>query len=302
MSGSLDDLIMSLAVEQHGLVTRQQLLRAGLKPHTVRARVRDKRFRPVQRGVYLVGPPVAPHVNEMAAVLACGPGAVLSHRSAAVLWELIPPLGATAPIHIMVLAHDRGQRPGIKVHRTNRLDPSETTTKNRIPITTPARTVLDLAIELRSHELKRVLALVEREGLTTLAEISSLIARSPRRPGIGLLRGLVQGEASPSLTRSEAEERFLSLVRKAQLPRPEVNMGVAGYEVDFFWRAQRLVVEVDGFAFHSSRREFNRDRRRDSALSMKGLRVLRITWNQIVKEPEAVVALVAHNLASSGQR
>jgi very-short-patch-repair endonuclease len=117
-----------------------------------------------------------------------------------------------------------------------------------------------------------------------------------------MLRALLSGDASPALTRSQAEERFLALVRRAQLALPEANVGVGGYEVDFLWRSQRLAVEVDGFAFHSSRRAFNRDRRRDSLLSLKGLRVLRITWSQIVEEPEAVAALLAHNLAVSGSR
>lgn len=302
MSSQLDDLIMALAGEQHGLVTREQLLASGLAPQTVKTRVRAKGLRPVHRGVYLVGPPVAPRLREMAAVLACGPGAVVSHRSAAALWDLLSPPMAPAAVDITVPFHRRGHRPGIRVHRTSRLDPSETSAKERIPVTTPARTVLDLAGELRPQELERVLALVEREGLSTPAEVSSLIARHPRRPGIGMLRALVQGGASPTLTRSRAEERFLALTRKAQLPLPEVNVGVAGYEVDFFWRSKRLVVEVDGFAFHSSRRELKRDRRRDAALLMKGVRVIRVTWDQILGEPEAVVALVAHGLASCGHR
>jgi len=297
MSGESDDLIIGLSAQQQGLVTRKQLLGAGLTPSLVKARVKAKRLRPVQRGVYLVGPPVAPRQNEMAAVLACGPGAVVSHRSAAALWELLPHPGADAPVEITVPFQNRGRRPGIRVHRSSRLDPSEATRKDGIPVTTPARTVLDLAGELRAQELERVLAKVERGGLTTPAELSSLIARYPRRPGVGSLRALVRGEASPVLTRSEAEERFLALMRKAQLPCPEVNVGVAGYEVDFFWRDQRLVVEVDGFAFHSSRRDFKRDRRRDSSLSMRGLRVIRLTWGQIVEEPEATAALVAHHLA-----
>jgi very-short-patch-repair endonuclease len=302
MSRSSDDVINALAEQQHGLVARSQLLGAGMTPDMVRARVDAKRLRPVQRGVYLVGPAVAPHLREMAAVLACGEGAVVSHRSAAALWELLPHPGPSASVDILVPMPDRGRRPGIRAHHTSRLQESEVTTWNRIPVTTPARTVLDLAGEVQRRELERVVAKTEREGLAAPGEISQLIARHPRRPGVGILRALLSGHASPTLTRSHAEERFLALVRKAQLAMPEVNVGVGGYEVDFLWRPQRLVVEVDGFAFHSSRREFKRDRRRDSILSLKGLRVLRITWGQIVEEPEAVVALVAHNLAIAGPR
>jgi very-short-patch-repair endonuclease len=302
MSLLLNDRIMSLAGEQHGLVTRRQLLETGLTPDQIKMRVKRRRYCPVHRGVYLVGPPIAPHLREMAAVLACGPGAVVSHRSAGALWNLLPPCKAPAPVDILVPVRHREHRPGIRAHRTSRLDPGETTNVERIPVTSPARTVLDLAGKLGPQELERVLSLMEREGLSTLCEVSSLIEGHPRRPGSGLLRALVRGEASPTLTRSEAEERFLALVRKAKLPRPEVNMGVAGYEVDFFWRPQGLVVEVDGFAFHASRRAFKRDRRRDAALLVKGVRVIRITWDQLVREPEAVVALVTHGLASSGRR
>jgi very-short-patch-repair endonuclease len=302
MSLQPNHLILALAARQHGLVTRKQLLDAGLTPQMVRGRLKAKRLRPVQRGVYLVGPPLAPRVKEMAAVLASGPGAVVSHRSAAALWEMLPQPGASAPVDITVHVSCRGFRPGIRVHRTRRLDPGETTKKDGVPVTSPARTVLDLAGELRAEELERVVAEVERRGLNTRAELSAMVARHPRRAGVGTLRALLRGEVSPVLTRSKAEERFLALIRKAQLPCPDVNVGVAGYEVDFLWRNQRLVIEVDGFAFHSSRRDFKRDRRRDSILSMKGLRVIRITWGQIVDEPEAVVALVAHHLAGERVR
>ena len=302
MSQRPDDIIGALAAQQHGLVARRQLLEAGLTPNLVKMRVNRRRLHPVHRGVYLVGPAVAPYLAEMAAVLACGEGAVVSHRSAAALWELLPHPGPSVPVDITIPVLDRGHRLGIQAHRTATLEQSEVKTKNRIPVTTPARTLLDLAGGLRTSELERLLAQVERQQLSTPGEISLLIARHPRRPGVGILRALLSGDASPTLTRSHAEERFLALVRKAQLAMPEVNVGVGGYEVDFLWRPQRLVVEVDGFAFHSSRREFKRDRRRDSILSLKGLRVLRITWGQIVEEPEAVVALVAHNLAMAGPR
>jgi very-short-patch-repair endonuclease len=227
---------------------------------------------------------------------------VVSHRSAAALWELLPHPDPSTPIDILTPMSQRGHRPGIRARHTSTLQESETTVWNRIPITTPARTVLDLAGELRGRELEGVVARVQREPLAATGELSRLIARHPSRPGVGLLRALLSGEAAPTLTRSQAEERFLALVRRAHLALPEANVGVGGYEVDFLWRPQRLAVEVDGFAFHSSRRAFKQDRRRDSILSLKGLRVLRITWSQIVEEPEAVAALLAHNLALSGSR
>jgi very-short-patch-repair endonuclease len=298
MTTQAERTITDLASRQHGLVTRAQLLGAGLGPDAVRYRVRAMRLRPVQRGVYRVGPLISPNAREMAAVLACGPEAVISHRSAAALWRLLPERDASAPVDVTVPAPDRRRRPAILIHRGPGLNADEVTTVDRVPTTVPARTVLDLAGHVGRRDLERALARAARRGLADHSELSALMERHPRRRHVGALRALLRERAGPALTRSEAEERFLALIGKARLPVPEVNAVLAGYEVDFLWRADRLVVEVDGFAFHSSRSAFETDRQRDGHLSSRGLRVMRVTWRQIVDEPEAMLVRLAHSLAA----
>lgn len=253
------------------------------------------RLRPVQRGTYRVGPLDAHHEREMAAVLACGPGSVLSHRSAATLWGLLPPPGDATPVDVTVRARDRRRRPGVRLHRGPALGRSETTVVDVLPTATAARTLLDLGDELGSRELEGTLARAEREGLVTRRQLIAGVAR--RRRHVGPLRALLEPGMEAALTWSEAEQRLLELLRASRLPRPEGNVPVSGYEVDFLWRTQRLVVEVDGFAYHASRVRFERDRIRDARLAARGFRVVRVTWRQIVREPEATVARLAQALA-----
>jgi very-short-patch-repair endonuclease len=291
-----DHEIAALAARQHGLVTRAQLLGAGIAVHAVDRRVKDGRLQPLHRGVYRVGPVVARHAREMGAVLACGPGAVLSHRSAAALWEMLPRPSRSTPIEVILPRGDRGRRPGIRAHRFSGLPPGDSTTIAGIPITTPARTLLDLASVAGTRELERAVAQVERRELARPGELLSLVNRHRRRPGTPALLALLAPDARPAWTRSEAEERLLALIGKGQLPRPEANVRVEGYEVDFLWREARVVVEVDGFAFHSSEKRFENDRRRDAQLAAAGLRVMRVTWRQMEVEPEAVLVRLARTL------
>jgi very-short-patch-repair endonuclease len=299
---SVEARIMDLAARQHGLVTRSQLLRAGLGHDAVKYRIHTKRLLPVHRGVYRVGPVAAPLAHEMAAVLACGPAAVLSRVSAAILWDLLPAERGTVVVDVTVRSRNRRRREGIRVRCDPRLEPDEVTHVQRIPTTAPTRTVFDLAAVVGSRELDRVLARADRQGLVDQPALSSLLLRYSARAGIRRLRKLLEGGGGRALTRSEAEERFLALVRRAELPRPETNVSLRGYEVDFLWPAGRLVVEVDGFAFHSSRSSFESDRSRDAALTAKGYRVMRVTWRQVVRRPEATVARLAQALGMVGWR
>jgi len=233
----------------------------------------------------------------MAAVLACGAGAVVSHRTATTLWALLAAGSGPVAVDVTVPAGARPRRPGIRVHRSDGLDPCHVTVVDGVPTTTPARTLLDLAGCAEPRDLERAVARAEREALTERGDLLALLDRYPRSPGGATLRRLLGGPGAPALTRSEAEARFLALIRKAQLPGPAVNAAAEGYEVDFLWREQGVVVEVDGFAFHSSRSRFEADRRRDARFSARGLRVVRVTWNQILEEPEATVVRVAQTLA-----
>lgn len=291
----MNAVIRDLARRQHGVVARSQLLEAGVPVHAIDNRLKAGRLDGLFRGVYGVGPVRAPLGREMAAVLACGEHSVLSHDSAGALWSLRTPESHEGGIEVSLQRGDRNPGPGVRVHRVAPLEVDEVTVLEGIPITTPARTLLDLAPRLGGRELERALARLERRSPGGRSEVEMLLARYPRRPGTRVLRSLT-ADGGPALTRSEAESRFLALVRKARLAGPEANARVRGYEVDFFWRVARLVVEIDGFAFHGSSDAFERDRQRDALLVAAGFRVVRVTWRQLVREPEVVLARLAQAL------
>jgi very-short-patch-repair endonuclease len=292
----VDWAIAKLATRQHGVVSRTQLLTAGVTRHEIEWRLATGRLHAVHRGVYRVGhrAPGA-RAPEMAAALACGAGAVVSHRSAAYLWQLLPYPANPPPVDIMV-AGRRVRRPRIRIHRVHALDDRDTGLRDRVPITVPARTLLDLASDLPIHLLERTIAEAQVRRLVRKDDLVDQLARNPGRPGTPALRTLVGRR--PALTRSAAERRMLALVRAADLPTPLVNARIGRYEVDFLWRAERLAVEVDGYAYHSNRRAFERDRAKDAALAASGHTVLRVTWRQLTRAPETVVARLAAALAA----
>ncbi len=292
----LDARVEALARRQHGVVSRPQLLERGATSTWVDGRVRSGRLRPLHRGVYRLGPLRTQYTRPMAALLAAGPEAAIGYRTAAALWGFHPPEPSAAPVHVLVPGSDRGRRSGIHPHRVPALPDDEVTEFHGMRLTTPSRTLVDLASAATRRELRRALARAERLELLERADLLRVVERHPTRPGVGMLRLLLEEGAEAEFTRSRAEERLLELVRRARLPRPEVNVPFQGFEVDFLWRRSRLVVEVDGFAFHSSRRAFERDRARDGELTALGFRVLRVTWRQLDDEPEAVVARLARAL------
>lgn len=297
----VEQVITSLAARQHGVVARTQLLRAGVTPDVVAYRLSVGRLRRLHRGVYLVGPLVAPNTREMAAVLACGDSAAVSHGSAAAVWQVLSRGGDEAPVEVVVARGRAGRRPGIRIRHIHTLLPDEVTVHDGVPITTAARTLYDLAGVTGDRELERALAEAFALRLIERSHLLALLDRHARRLGASRLRRLLADESRIALTRSEAEERFLALTRKARLAVPDVNARVAGYRVDFLWRADRLVVEVDGRAFHSSDRRFESDRSRDATLIAAGLRVMRVTWRQIVNEPEALLVRLAQALTRQAQ-
>lgn len=290
-----DSAIAARAARQHGVVTRDQLRHDGLTDDVVDGRIARGSLRALHRGVYRMGPIVAPLAREMAACLACGPAAWVGHASAAVLWQLLPT--GSGDVDIVV---KRGYRrhAGIRLHRAPGLRADEVTRLNGIPVTRPGRTLLDLAGTASHREIERALAQAFAQRRTTREALGKLLDRWPRRRGARVLRTLL--DARPALTRSEAEELFLGAVRRAKLPVPESNAHVAGHEVDFFWPVERLVAEIDGFAFHAEAEAFENDRRRDLVLTAHGMRVVRITWQQLTGEMEAVLARVAQALAWGG--
>jgi very-short-patch-repair endonuclease len=308
MDRVMESRIYRTAAQQLGLVTRRQLLDAGLSSAAIGRRLRRAWLRRLYRGVYLVGPMTVPHAAELAAVLACGPDSLLSHLSAGVEWGFRdPPSPATRTsrpgtqsppplVDVTVVGANRGRQRGIRIHRVKRLAADERAFRNGIPITSPARTLIDLAGVVGSAELEAAVARAEREGVVKRAEFSALMRRHRRRPGIPALRAVLEASGGPAFTRSEAETRFLALIRQAGLPDPQTNVKVDRYEIDFLWPSAGLAVEVDGFQYHSSRPRFEGDRRRDSWLLASGIKVIRLSWRQIVKDGIATAVQVGQAL------
>ena len=221
----------------------------------------------------------------IAAVFACGPGAGLSHLTAAVEWEMLmregEALDVTVPVH-----SGRSRQPGIRLHCVRRLHPEDLTLKNGIPITTPAKTLIDLNAVVSDRLVERAFEQAQVRRLLPAGALDAALERSNGR-ATRVLRALVARERRVStVTRSELEESFLGLVRRAGLPEPEMNTRLAGYEVDFLWRTQRRVIEVDGHAYHSTRQATTRDRRKDDDLEATGYRVTRFTADQILHDPD----------------
>jgi hypothetical protein len=227
----------------------------------------------------------------MAAVLAAGKDAVLSHTTAASAWALRPP-GAGA-IHVTVPGDPgRRRRQGVRIHRSSTLNPSDTTTRCGIPITTPARTIIDLATTLEELALEQALDQADRRGLIDFAHLRA-------QPLPRSLQALLARYRGPTFTRSELEDRFFALCDKHELPRPLNNTIIEGEDVDFVWRANRLVVEVDGYGFHRSPSRFENDRERDVMLGLAGWQVLRFTWAHVTERPAWVAAATKRRLARS---
>lgn len=282
-----------MASAQRGLVTRSQLLAAGFSPDAVERRCRRGSLRVLHRGVYAVGhlalPPYAP---ELAAVLSCGPDAVLSHGSAAALWGM----WASAPqIDVTVVGRNPGRRRGVHLHRVAHLDAVDRMHREGIPVTSPARTLIDVAATVTRRQLERTFDEGRAKGLISSKTLEAALARYPRRRGAAALAAL--GGAQTTLTRSHPEEVVLGALRRSRLPVPECNARVGRYTVDFYWRAQGVVVEIDGYRFHSSRWAFERDHAKDRYLRGRQLTVLRYTADQVERELEAILVEVATTLA-----
>jgi very-short-patch-repair endonuclease len=290
----------ALAARQHGVVARWQLAALGLTRHVVEHLVKRGRLHRLHRGVYAVGHRALTRRGHwMAAVLACGDGAVLSHRSAAALWGI----RETARRAVDVTAPKERRRPNIDVHVV-RVAADETTTHHGIPVTTPARALLDLAAVLTEHQLTRAAERAEALRLGSPTSLEALVARYPRRPGTPAVKRLIdEDRIHATTTRSDLERRFLSLLDAENLPRPLVNAerhlsATTKPELDFTWRAQRLVVELDGYETHGTRAAFERDRARDCALQARGWRVVRITWRQLEAEQVQIAAQLRALLAA----
>jgi very-short-patch-repair endonuclease len=271
-----DAAVARIAARQQGVLSLTQLNDCGVDSSGVKRRVAAGRLHRLHRGVYAVGHAALSNEGRwMAAVLACGRGAVVSHRSAAGLWRILPAPGrgqsgwAGAWVDVTVPGNGgRARRRGIRLHRSITLSPAHCTIRTGIPVTTPSRTLADLRPVLSSTKFASALREAE------------------------FLKVPIGDRTDADRTGTELEALFLSLCRRHRLPQPEVNILIDRYEVDFLWRDEHLVVEVDGWESHQTRSAFEEDRARDSRLKVLGYEVVRFTWRQVENDSAAVVHTV----------
>jgi very-short-patch-repair endonuclease len=300
VSGHRDERIAKVAELQRGYVTREQLRAVGITDPMTTRLIKAGRLVRLYQSVYALRPRMeTPLGPETAALLACSPNALLSHGSAAALWKLCDPLDA--PVDVTISRRRNRQTPGIVIHRTARLLPRDVRVEQGLPVTSPARTLLDRAATVTVRDLERELD----EALAVLRivrrpELADVIARSAGHRGAPVLRGLLERREDETITRSEAERLFLALVRQAGLPEPQTQVRLAGYRVDFLWPEYRVVFEIDGYRFHTSRSAFDRDRNKDLALKEARYDPNRVSRDQVKHEPFWVLAHVVRALARAG--
>lgn len=275
--------LSKVANRQHGVISRRQLLDAGMGPRTIRRWIEAGRIHPLFHGVYAMGrEAVSRRGRWLGAVLAAGDGSLLSHRSAAAMWGL---MGHFEPVEVTVSSRKRV--PGVVFHECG-IHPEERTAVNGIPVTSVARALLDAAEVVDEGEFERAFEEADRLGLLDVPALEAVCARGFGRRGLKRVRAVL--ETARPTTRSPLEARLLSLCRQHSLPLPETNAEVLGREVDALWPEQRLMVEADSFEFHSHRAAFERDRARDAAMQVAGYRVVRVTHRRLDEEPKKVAA------------
>ncbi len=297
----MDRGIAAIAAMQHGTVAYRQLHALGLSNSAVARRVATGRLHRLHKGVYAVGHPAVTLTGHWrAATLACGPDAFLSHRSAAALWDLRPAVQGHPP-EVLVRRGGGRKRPGITVHRTIALDPEDVTVHCGIPVTTAARTLVDLAEVVSPRALERALDEAEEALRLDWRTVDAVLDRHPARIGTRRVRAaMARHEVGSTRSRSPLEEAVLALCDRHDLPRPRLNAMVAGMEVDCWWPEHRLVVEADSRRHHLTTRAFERDRIRDAELLLAGMRVLRLTHHRLSTDEEGVATTLRRLLAPPG--
>jgi hypothetical protein len=285
-----DAEIARLATGQHGVVARRQLLELGLSGSAIDRRLRARRLLPVFAGVHAVGHGALRDEGWwMAAVLACGPGALLSHHAAASLWELHDWAGGAIDV-TTASRSGRASRRGIALHRVRAVPDGAHAQHARIPVTSVARTAIDLAPRFGDRDLEQLVARALGAGLLTVAALRAQAAAGPNSRGAARVRALLDRLAGAGAAdlRSRLEVAFASLCDTYNLPVPRTNVRVEGLTVDAFWPHAGLIAEVDGYEFHSMPTAFETDRLRDQRLVRAGYRVIRFTYRQVVDRPADV--------------
>ncbi|HEY5942083.1 MAG TPA: hypothetical protein VIT89_04400 [Solirubrobacterales bacterium] len=289
---SWDQVIARLAEGQHGVVARRQLLEWGMGRKAIDGRLQRGRLHEYMRGVYVVGARrISRRGRWMAAVLAAGEGALLSHRSAARLWGLVAP--AAEWVDVTCAPGRVVRRKGILAHESLVAD-DEREVADGIPVTSVFRTILDLAAVVDRRQLERALHEAEVRQMTGRVSLPMLLKRYPGRRGARVLRELLGSDEPVGITRNDFEEAFVSFIDAYGLLRPRMNadLAVRGrfFEIDALWEPQRVALELDSRGVHGTRKRFESDRQRDRILVAEGWRTFRVTWWQLRDEPDAIAA------------
>jgi very-short-patch-repair endonuclease/predicted transcriptional regulator of viral defense system len=280
-----------IAARQHGVVGRRQLLAIGISDRGIAGRVSQGRLHRLYLGVYAVGHPRLTQAGRwMAAVVACGHGAVLSHLDAAALWGFFNGIGAL--IHVTVASHRRVK--GLILHRTRRLDPEDVTVNNGIPVTTVERTFVDLTECLSEDRLLRAMREAEFQRLLDLDALNAAVERAHGRRRLKPLKDAIAKHRPGQIIRGELEHRFAELLRGTSIREPDTNVPVEArgrtYVLDCYWPEHRLAVELDGRDGHAREMAFESDRRKDAALNAIGVRLLRFTWQRVAYDGAELLA------------
>lgn len=302
MSGKLrhaqrERALAQLAARQHGVASHRQLLELGVGARWIERRLQEGRFAAVHQNVYSVGHSRLSHqCHWWAAVLAYAPGALLSHRTAAVLWGL--QRLHREPIHVTAAGGRQGieRRKGIWVHRC-KLTASDVTERSGFPVTTPARTLFDLAEFARFDTLQEAAEAADRLNLLRLRELEEVCERGRGRRALRPVRRLIEDLRPPDEGRSPLEIRFPAFARHFRLPAPVQNVHVLGHEVDALWPSAKLIVELDSWEHHGHRAAFERDRARDMKLMIAGYRTIRVTHRRLDRGAAQLAAEIRQLLA-----
>lgn len=295
----LDQEMARLAKAQHGVVARRQLLAMGMGGGAITVRLERGQLHELHRGVYVVGVRrISRKGRWIAAVLASGPGAVLSHRSAGELWRILPSGARSIDV---IRPGSQVRREGISAHRL-RLADDEWTVRDGIPVTSPFRTIFDLAAVAEEREVERAFHEAEARRLTDRVSLPILLERYPGRRGTTNLRALLEARQPVGIARNDFEEAFLGLVDRFSLRRPRMNapLAVRGrfFEIDALWESERVAAELDSREIHGTHKKFETDRLRDRILVAEGWKTMRITWRQLHEEPDEI----ARDLRSALER
>jgi very-short-patch-repair endonuclease len=287
--------VARVAARQRTLVTTEQLTACGMKKNAVAHRVKSGWFHPVFHTVYSVGcgelPPLA---LELAALLACGKGSFISHRSAAFVWGLVKV--APPQVEVSVVGGGCRSRDGLRVHRIQAIDRRELRKHEGLWISSPARAVLEVAGDASPNEIADLVDAGVAGRQFKPAELNALLRRHRGRRGVARLAGVLGDESAQAITRSRAEKAFLKLIRESGLPMPDVNQPLGRYVPDFMWREQRLIVEIDSYGFHGGPGGFQNDHDKDLFYRGANFDVLRFTRHHVVYQSPMVLVRVVQAL------